>query len=56
MGDVLLQKTFVKDVLMGKQFKNRGEQERYLIQRHHSEIVSRELFEMVNYGAETVAK
>lgn len=47
-GDVLLQKTFVKNVLTGKQFKNRGELERYLIQQHHPMIVSRELFERVN--------
>ena len=47
-GDVLLQKTFVKDVLTGKQFKNCGELERYLIQQHHPGIVSRELFERVN--------
>lgn len=48
LGDVLLQKTFVKDVLTGKQFKNSGELERYLIQQHHPSIVSRELFERVN--------
>lgn len=48
LGDVLLQKTFVKDVLTGKQFKNSGELERYLIQQHHPAIVSRELFECVN--------
>lgn len=47
-GDVLLQKTFVKDVLTGKQFKNQGELEQYLIQQHHPMIVSRELFEQVN--------
>lgn len=49
-GDVLLQKTFVKDVLTGRQLKNRGELERYLIQQHHPMIVSRELFEQVNYA------
>ncbi|MBS6474546.1 MAG: recombinase family protein [Clostridiales bacterium] len=48
LGDVLLQKTFVKDVLTGKQFKNCGELERYLIQQHHPAIVSRELFDRVN--------
>lgn len=47
-GDVLLQKTFVKNVLTGQQFKNHGELERYLIQQHHPMIVSRELFERVN--------
>ncbi len=29
----------MKDVLMGKQFKNQGELERYLIQQHHPMIV-----------------
>lgn len=47
-GDVLLQKTFVKDVLTGKQFRNHGELEQYLIQQHHPMIVNRELFEQVN--------
>ena len=47
-GDVLLQKTFVKDVLTGKQFKNQGELEQYLIQQHYPMIVSKELFESVN--------
>lgn len=47
-GDVLLQKTFVKDVLTGKQCRNRGELERYLVQCHHPMIVSRELFKRVN--------
>lgn len=48
IGNVLLQKTFVKDVLTGKQFKNQGELERYLIQQHHPSIVSKELFERGN--------
>lgn len=47
-GDVLLRKTFVKDMLTGKQFMNHGELERYLIQQHHPMIVSRELFVCVN--------
>lgn len=47
-GDVLLQKTFVKGVLTGKQFRNHGELERYLIQQHHPGLVSRELFKRVN--------
>ena len=47
-GDVLLQKTFVKDVLTGKQFKNQGELKQYLIQHHHPIIISKELFEQAN--------
>lgn len=49
-GDVLLQKTFVKDVLTGKQFKNQGELAQYLIQQHHPIIISKELFEQANPG------
>ena len=48
IGDVMLQKTFVKDFLSGKQVINRGEMERYMIAAHHPAIVSRELFERVN--------
>lgn len=47
-GDVLLQKTFVKNVLTGKQFKNHGELEKHLIRHHHPMIVSRKLFARVN--------
>ena len=48
VGDVMLQKTFVKDLLSGKQVKNKGELERYIIQGHHLAIISRELFEKFN--------
>lgn len=47
-GDVLLQKTFVGDLFSGKQVKNRGELEKFLIHEHHLAIISRELFEIVN--------
>ena len=48
VGDVLLQKTFVEDLLSGKQVKNQGELKRFLIHEHHPAIVNRELFEIVN--------
>ena len=48
VGDVLLQKTFIADLFSGKQVKNQGELERFLIQEHHPAIVSRELFETIN--------
>ena len=48
LGDVLLQKTYVKDLFSGKQVKNAGEKNQYLYQEHHPAIVSRELFEIVN--------
>lgn len=47
-GDVMLQKTFVKDLFSGKQIKNNGELEGYLIQEHHPAIVNRELFDRAN--------
>ena len=48
IGDVLLQKTFVENLFSGKQQKNKGELEKFLIQKHHPAIVGRELFEAVN--------
>ena len=47
VGDVMLQKTFVKDMFSGKQIRNSGELDRYLIQDHHPAIVGRNLFEEV---------
>lgn len=47
VGDVLLQKTFIADLFSGKQVKNQGELEKFLIHEHHPAIVSRELFEIV---------
>lgn len=47
-GDVLLQKTYVKDIFSGKQVKNDGDLDRVLIQNHHPAIISRELFNYVN--------
>ncbi len=51
-GDVLLQKTFVKDLFSGKQLKNRGELERFLICGHHPAIIGRALFDAVNQVSE----
>lgn len=48
LGDVLLQKTYVKDLFSGKQVKNAGEKNQYLYQEHHPAIISRELFEAAN--------
>ena len=48
LGDVLLQKTYVKDLFSRKQVKNAGEKDQYLYQEHHPAIISRELFEKVN--------
>ena len=48
VGDVMLQKTFVKNLFSGKQVRNTGELDKYLIQGHHPAIVSRDLFEKAN--------
>ena len=48
VGDVLLQKTFVQDLFSGRQVKNNGKLEKFLIQGHHPPIVSRELFTAAN--------
>jgi len=48
IGDVLLQKTFVENMFSGKQIKDIGQKDRYLIQEHHPAIVSKKLFEKVN--------
>ena len=46
-GDVILQKTFVSDVFSGKQSRNVGQMNRYMIHEHHPAIVSKEVFDMV---------
>ncbi len=47
-GDIVLQKTYVSDVFIGKQRRNAGQMGRYMIHEHHPAIVSREAFEAVN--------
>ncbi len=47
-GDVMLQKTYVGDVFSGKQSRNIGQMNRYMIHEHHPAIVNREVFEVVN--------
>ena len=39
VGAVLLQKTFVEDFFSGKQVRNRGEREQWLVEWHHEPIV-----------------
>lgn len=48
IGNVLLQKTFVKDLFSGKQLKNNGEHDQFLYLDHHPAIISHELFNVVN--------
>lgn len=54
-GDVLLQKTFVRDIFTGKQMKNQGELDQFLIQEHHEAIVNKELFEIAVRGTSSTA-
>ena len=44
----MLQKTHVGDVFSGKQSRNVGQMDRYMIHGHHPSIVSREMYEAVN--------
>jgi len=46
-GDVLLQKTYVDDILIRKTKKNTGQFTQYYIQNNHEPIVSRDLFDRV---------
>jgi len=46
-GNVLLQKTYVQDYFSGRQAKNDGQLDRYLIQNTHPAIISEELFTTV---------
>lgn len=46
-GNVLLQKTFVRDFLKGTQEKNMGQCDQYLILGCHQSIIMQELFDMV---------
>ena len=46
-GDVLLQKTFVEDVLTGVSKKNTGQLPQYYIENHHEGIVTKQMFREV---------
>ena len=46
-GDVLLQKTYVKDCISHKVLRNHGQLPMYLIENHHEGIVSRDTFNAV---------
>jgi len=46
-GNVILQKTVVKDYLIGKQVKNQGYEQMYLVSNCHEPIISQEIFDWV---------
>lgn len=47
IGQVMLQKTYIENVLERKQIKNRGELTRYLYENNHIGIIEKETFEKV---------
>jgi len=46
-GNVLLQKTYVKDYISAKQLKNTGQRDQYYITHHHAAIISQAEFDKV---------
>ena len=46
-GDVLLQKTFIEDVLTGVSKKNTGQLPQYYIENNHEGIVTKQMFREV---------
>ena len=47
VGQVLMQKTYTPDFLTGKQVKNTGQKEMYLVENAHEPIIDRETFDPV---------
>lgn len=47
VGQVLMQKTYTPDFLTGKQVKNTGQKEMYLIENAHEPIIDQETFDRV---------
>lgn len=47
VGNVLLQKTYVSDVLKHVQIKNNGEKAKYLYENNHEGIIDKETFDLV---------
>ena len=50
-GDVMLSKTFVKDLFTGRQVRNNGQSDRYLIEDVHSAIILKDSFREVLFFA-----
>ena len=47
VGQVLMQKTYTPDFLTGKQVKNTGQKEMYLVENAHEPIIDKETFDKV---------
>lgn len=52
VGNVLLQKTYVSDVLKHAQIKNNGEKAKYLYENNHEAIIDKETFDLVQIEKE----
>ena len=48
-GDVLRQKTFIRDCISKQVIKNTGQRPKYLIQNHHDAIIPRKQFDAVQF-------
>ncbi len=46
-GEVIGQKTYVKNFLDGKQMKNNGQKAKYLVSNHHEPIIAKSMFNRV---------
>lgn len=47
-GSVILQKTYVSDVLTGKQKRNNGQMTKFYIENTHQRIITKKMFNAVN--------
>ena len=47
IGEGLMQKTYISDFLTGKQEKNQGQLDAYLVENAHEPSIDRETFELV---------
>ncbi len=47
VGQVLMQKTYTPNFLTGKQIKNTGQKEMYLVENAHEPIIDQETFDKV---------
>ena len=52
-GEVLGQKTYVKNFLDGKQVKNKGQKAKYLVTNHHDPIITKSMFNKVQQEKES---
>ena len=56
VGQVLMQKTYTPDFLTGKQVKNTGQKEMYLVENAHEPIIDQETFDKVQKMKEQIKR